>query len=188
MYSKKSVYMSKVTFFLLFLKSMWSIFSVERGFDMESNFDQEYAKKEQEVLKEYWYKLKESNPDIMIPLSNGQYVHPDFSELLQDLGEKEVSANGYMLGVDSNGALSEDSIQRIDEAIEIILDDLYKSREERFEARQYRVLDGNEESFDYYDYMVSLIAERYDAYTKICEAHGITPHPVYEERTQVPKL
>ena len=155
---------------------------------MESNFDQDYAKKEQEALKEYWEKLKKSNPNIMIPVSNGQYVHPDFSGLLQDLGEKEVVAKGYMLGIDSNGALSEDSIQKIDEAIEVVLEDLYKSRDERFEARQYRVLTGNEESFEYYNYMVSLIAEQYAAYTRICENHGITPHPVYEGRTQVPKL
>lgn len=131
----------------------------------------------QTALREYYESL---GTDQLIPVDENGLSEPDFSGLLIDLAEKEIIDQGHLIGVNPDGTLGESSLKKIEEIVECLIDELYKTEEERIEARTQR---GNERDVvkeGHYNHMLNTIAVRYDSYTKICEKYGIEPKPLYE--------
>ena len=141
----------------------------------------------QKALEEYWENYVLNNPGRLIPAKeNGMLAEPDFSNLLKDLAKKEIFDAGYMLGVNPDGTLDEDSIRRIEETIESIVNDIYKTNEERIESRRQRTIQHNNE--EEYNYMLTLIAINYENYSRVCEKYGVEPNPIYESPSKEKSL
>lgn len=89
-----------------------------------------------------------------------------------------VKETGHLLGLDSQGELSEQSKSSIEEYVRVVLEDLGKTPDERLESFSgFSFLEPF--SFDEYNSRLDSISEYYNLYLDSCAKTDTTPRGIY---------